>query len=360
MVARAELQSKLETVAPALADNDIVPGYTHFYFTGDSILANNERIAITVPLSDAGFEGLLPPILLSHVKTNPLAAEAKITPNGNGALMKIGNTEIKMHVQPADHYRFKMPNKPRASEGKLDNDCGLYSAIQDCMPSISSYATVPDQLGITMLQDGRDLRLFATNRSTISASSVRMNIGLRDRVILSTPFCEQMLRLNKLAPADNQRQLVIRNDHVLFAVGDILLFGKLVNPSNTPLDFVAVVKRHLPRNFPNCMAEMDEEGEQRARLKVALNYAASVTSVIGSETKTKIVASNNLLKFIAISERGEILDKMKVAKHPDVEINVNARLLVEGYDRYEKFLLTERCAIMSKGNSVYLVAAFDD
>ena len=112
--------------------------------------------------------------------------------------------------------------------------------------SISSYATVPDQLGVTVLSEGRDLRLFSTNRATITAARARIpDFKLQERVILSTDFCQQLLRLNKDAPADKTRQLAIRSDHALFVVDGTVLFGLLVAGDN-PLDFVSTVARHLP------------------------------------------------------------------------------------------------------------------
>ena len=219
---------------------------------------------------------------------------------------------------------------------------------------------MPDQLGVTVLSEGRDLRLFSTNRATITAARARIpDFKLQERVILSTDFCQQLLRLNKDAPADKTRQLAIRSDHALFVVDGTVLFGLLVAGDN-PLDFVSTVARHLPRGDPNGMAKMDDKGEQRKRLKIALEMATRVTSVAGNETKTRIVAHNNIIRITAKSDNAAIDDTVNVDKHPNVEIAVNARLVNSGYDRYDNFLITKDCLIMSRDQSIYLVAAFED
>ena len=69
-------------------------------------------------------------------------------------------------------------------------------AVRHCLQSISSYATVPDQLGVTLIPDKSGLVVCSTNRATISyARLVPSPLALKKRVILSTDFCEQMLRL---------------------------------------------------------------------------------------------------------------------------------------------------------------------
>ena len=358
-IERAELLAKLETVAPALADNAIVPAYTHIHFTGDHLLTTNERIAISAPCK-TDYRGVLPgKILIDELSIGAHGKKVTIKETNGVAKITFGRTKLDLPVLPAENFRFVMPPRPRAGDGKIASDHPFFQGVEDCLQSISSYATVPDQLGITMLMDGRDIRMFATNRATITAAKVRIPDFVMPRVILATDFCQQMLKLNKDAPVEKTRQLVIRADHALFTVNGIVLFGRLV-ASDNPLDFVATLARHLPQGYPNGMAKMDERGEQRKRLQIALEMATGITNVVGKETKTRIIAQNDVLRFMAKSDRGVLDDTVNLDKHPNVEIAVNAKLVSDGYGRYENFLITKDCIIMSRDPSIYLVAAFED
>src|SRR4029077_13163054 len=105
---------------------------------------------------------------------------------------------------------------------------------------------------------------------------------IRRRAILSTPFSEQMLALAKTAKV---LRLEIYSNHALLAADDTLLWGRLIAQSDTPLDFVGVVEheQHLPKNFATASIPIPKG------LPAVLKHAASVTSIIGSETKTKII-----------------------------------------------------------------------
>lgn len=51
MIPRKHLLKKLELLEPALADNELDPTLMHYWFTGERVIARNERIAISTPLA---------------------------------------------------------------------------------------------------------------------------------------------------------------------------------------------------------------------------------------------------------------------------------------------------------------------
>jgi hypothetical protein len=360
ITARRALLQKLRTVAPALASNGIVPGYTHFLFTGDSIVACNERIAIGVP-QPGDYQGLVPPLLM-QVLAGSTAPAVRIEADGEGvALVTLGDSVTKLPTCP-EGYRFEMPREmPRQHV-----PAAFLHGVAHCIHSVSAYATVPEQLGVTLIKDRQDLRLFSTNRSTISTARVRWaELKLEKRVILSTAFCEQVLTLAKTAktlrfdvyPAPSRRPpagAIAFAGHALFAADDAVLYGKVIPQSDTPMDFVGVVKQHVPTDFARKSIAIPKG------LPALVKRAAHLTSVIGSETKTTIVIENGMATVEALSERGHLCDRLAMRDHPDVEINVNARLLMEGlWAGPDRVLFTHRCAILARGSHHFLVAAFD-
>lgn len=196
----------------------------------------------------------------------------------------------------------------------------------------------------------------STNRATISyARLVPSPLALKKRVILSSDFCEQMLRL--ATSARTLRLAVKKEDeygYALFSADDVLLFGRLVF-SDEPLDFVGMVKRHVPREYRSQSIAIPKA------LHAVVKCCTRVTNVIGSETRTAISLRDGIATFTAKSDRGIVTDSSTTMPgHPDAKLDVNACLLLTGLAWAQRILFTPDCAIMSAGQQFYLCAAFEE
>jgi hypothetical protein len=347
ITSRKALLGKLRTLEPAVAEMAIVPGYTHFLFTGDRIVAHNERIAMSVR-QPSDFVGLIPAgrlLDLLAVSTSPAVG---IKEAGSAAVqVRLGESAIRLPMKWVGCWRrFYMPEiMPQHRV-----PAAFLHGVEHCLLSINSYASVPDQLGITLIQDGRDIRLFST-RCTISTARLPPPFRLNERVILSTEFCEQMLVLAKSAKT---LRFEVVADHALFTADDTLLWGRLIELSPTPLDFVGVIKR-MPKDFDSKAIRIPRE------LRAVLKRLARVTCIAGNETGTRVVIKDGVATFTALSERGRVIDKIKLPRHPDVKMNINARLLLDGYKAApDRILFMPECAILARGEHYFLVATFDD
>jgi hypothetical protein len=121
-----------------------------------------------------------------------------------------------------------------------------------------------------------------------------------------------------------------------------------------PLDFVATVGRHLPKDFRSKCVPIPQALHQ------VVQRCAGVTNVVGNETKTKITVKGGTATFAAKSDRGELTARVPLPGHRNAKIAVNAALLVTGPAWAERFLVTRDAVIMSRGEQFYLCAAFED
>jgi hypothetical protein len=110
---RKTLLRKLRLLAPAVAENAIVPAYTHVCFTGGRLLATNKRIAISVPLV-SDFTGLIPARSLAGFleASSAIAVELKCKSEGK-ALVTVGDAALELPMQPRENFRFEMPPQVR-------------------------------------------------------------------------------------------------------------------------------------------------------------------------------------------------------------------------------------------------------
>ena len=340
---RLELQTKLQTVAPALADNDLVPVLTHYLFTGKRLLAYNDRIALSVPL-DLDFKGTVEgKLMLDYVTMCTHAKTATLGADNGRARLALGKSQFRLETKPADAFTFAMPAMPKPSEGVLNADA-FFPALDNCLFSTASSATVNEQLGVTFIPNGSKVRMFATDLKSLSYAQLPLpQLGLKEKAIVPTEFCRQMLALK-----DAQRkQLVMRSDHALFIADDTVLFGRVLRSDTNQINFDRALKNSLPANFPNGMAKMDERGRQHDRLKTTFAMAARLYDIKGNVVNTTITVRDNIVRMEALSPRGDARDQIKLDFHPAVEAKVNASLVKAGYDRYKRIQITDRCTLLA-------------
>lgn len=355
-IMRSDLLQKLQTISPALCEHDLVPVLQHFAFTGKQVLAYNERIAMAVPL-DTEFKGAVPgKLLLSAVTVGSHADEAKLRDEQGRFRLDIGALRIKLPTMPLAEFTdlFTMPPKPRAGEGITLTDNKLLDALEDCLLSVGGSAVMPDQLGVTVIPDGRTLELFSTNNITLSYAKVKLeqNNEFKERIIIPTEFCEQVIKFKDAG----RKQLLLKSKSVLFAADNVLVLGRLIT-SQENRDFKGALERWVPRNIGNGVVNFNED--QWQRLKIAVEAAVLVTNIKGNEAKTLVDVADNKLSFSSQSERGVVLDQVKAAKHPNAKMALNAELLRQGLGRYQQLLISPRCAILSKGpDNLYVVASY--
>ena len=315
------------------------------------------------------------------------AAELRVV--GDHAELKLGDATFKLPMLPAEEFTdlFQMPPMPRQT---MRMPATFFDAIQHCLLAVSDYATIPDQLGVTLMADGCQVRLFATDVTTLSYARVELpdkcviqpnapgfsltktvvdearvtGEALRKRrrrkkkklvrtglhPILPTEFCQQML---KLAAQAQTARLALHRDYVVFLADDVILYGRLLK-STEPLDFKAALRRHLPQDFAARAIPMPSQ------LGSLLKRAACLADIKGNESRTKISVKDGIAKFHTQSDRGVLDDTLAFPGHPDVQISTNAALLLRACAAHDKrILITEGCVIVADatGDQLYLLAS---
>jgi len=351
---RTELEATLKLVAPALSDRELIPVLTHFWFRGDRVMAFNDQIAIETGLK-TNFTGAVPGRLLLEFLGMSKAAKASFTLTDDNLEVKLSRAKMTLKTLPIEEFIFKIPKHDK--EGGIKGSDKFVPAIECCMQSISNDTSIPDQLGMTIVPNGKDLYMYATDNHTLSHAKVRVETTLPGRVILSKPFCEQLVELTK---NKEPFRLIVQEDCALAVIdgGRTHLFGRLIDSSH-PLDFDEILDQHLAEGAKKKMVMMPKS------LKQVLQRALLITDTKMEETKSLITMKKGQMIVHSKSALGELEDKVYdekdwMVKHPDVSVRLNPRLLKVGHELYEKLLVTDSCAVMTKGDMVYLVSASSD
>lgn len=350
---RKEFLGKLEVVAPALSANELLPILTHYWLTGKTLMAFNDQIAISVPC-ETEITGAIPGQVLLALVKNSRATNAELTHEGDNLLVKLAAAKIKLAHMSADNFVFDMPKvKGPEYDIKVKDKQAFRDALEVCMLSVGRDTAVTDQLGITLLLDksGKRLSAYATDNATIAHATIDLGSGAAppDRVILPAAFVEQMLALDKGAKATH---LQINDDSAMFKADEVTLFGRLI-VSTSPIDFDDIVSRHFPPASRKLAMRMP------TKLKLMLQRAVIITDSMTDQAATLVTCDGERMKFVSRTDRGEITETVLMEGHPEVKVRLGPKLLRSGYAaKFENMLVTEKCAVMTKGNAFYMVSAF--
>lgn len=349
LLPRKELLDKLEVVSPALSTNELLPVLTHYWLTGETLMAFNDQIAIEVPCH-SDVVGAVPGVLLSLVK-NSKAREAELTHTNDNFLVRLASTRIKLAHLSKDNFVFNMPKKGKHVLIVKDRKA-FFEALGVCMLSVGTDTAVTDQLGVTLLADGKSaLMAFATDNASIAHARIELASGsaaLKQRVILSSQFVKQVLALG---PSAKNIHLEINDDYALFEVPGVRVFGRLI-VSTSPIDFDDIVKRHFPAEARKQLVQIP------SKLKLMLDRAVIITDSMTDQAATTVTCDGEVMKFVSRTGRGEVVETVQLPGHPSVKVRLEPKLLRVGYGKFDDMIVTERCAVMVRGDSFYMVSAF--
>jgi hypothetical protein len=369
MISRKRLLRKLRTVMPAVATHDLVPQWMGVLFTGQQLVAFNDRIGLSTPLHTS-YRGCIPAVKLVNMLKTSRAATVELQPYGEEQVeLKLGTARVQLWnaahgyvrcdpdtnevIGPAqvDGFLFEMP--PAPTENLIDGVTEQFlRAVACCLQTVSEHAVKIDQLGVTLIPDGRQLKLFSTNLIAMTHCSVEMTGQLRRRVLLWHGFCREMLRLAKQA---HTVRLAVGEDHALFLADDTLLFGRLIkSDKHKPLDFEGVLRRDMPNGARGKMVVIP-----KPELGQALQRATRICDISGNEVKSKIKVRDGVMQLASASNRGQALDSVRLPGHPDIdEVKVEAAYLLDVYPRAEKILLREHSVLMGNADALHVIAAY--
>lgn len=353
---RQDLIDKLSLLQPALATNNFLQILTHFWFDGETAVAYNDRIGITVMFKDVkpGFKGCVPGNTLLGLLRSSTAADVMLTEDDGWFVIKTKVIDAKLAMIPIKEAKDVWDiRKLRGDHKSLGIPANvLIPALVRCLCSTTDDTSTPDQLGVTFIPNGDDtISLYATDNNTLTR--VIIDGELDERVIVSAEFCRQVVALvdrNSKKPVD----LRITSTYALLTTDKAVLYGKLIE-SEKPVPFENQFKHHFPNNLrgslvgiPKFMAAALErslvmaaagEGEARMTIECKSNRFKCVTSaVVGQDTIGTITDSIDL-------------------KHPDVKASLRPKDVKSGMEFYTKMLVTSECLVMcDDANGTFLVA----
>lgn len=349
---REDVLDRINIVAPALSDQALIPILTHVWFTGSQVMAFNDTIAIATPFKTE-FSAAVPNTLIDLLKSSK-AKDIDFDYKDDKLHVKAASSRFKLPTFPKTNFIFAMPKADSQPwPEKQFNE--FLDGLEAVMRSVGKDAAVVEQLGVTVMIDGNTVDLFATNSVTISHAVVALPKQKKRRVILPTEFCKQLLAIGRKGA--KAVTIDLADKHIVVKLDQTTLFGRLLE-TETPLDFMGVCQRV----YPGFLNSNKGAVAVPTKLEGALDRACIIAQSKASNpnpTKTKIIISADKLTLTTESDHGVVTDTIALAeKHAVLGIAANPNWLSVGMVGAEKMLFNDKCCVMIKGETEFLVSCY--
>lgn len=334
-----DLMERLNIVAPALSSVDLIPILTHLWFTGEHVLAYNDKIGISTPLKTE-FAGAVPGKTMIDLLSVSRVKDVTLTEENDNLVIKAAQSRFKLPLLPPKSFVFDMPSPPK-SDGKI---AGSYkeiflASIEHCMRSISTDTAAPEKLGLTVVVADRHIKFYSTTGQTLSYAGFDCkDAGKGGRFTLPEQFCAVLLDQTK--GDDPTYSIWVASDHALVKTANATLFGRLVEFDGEPLNYERVLAANTK--------DMGDMIELPKRMKLIADRACIIA---GKEGATQVSCAKGVLRFLTESANGEVVDTLKTDGHLDVSMRFVPRHIQKVCDDFDSFVVTSRGIVMSRSDS---------
>lgn len=364
---RKDVLSALARTNAGLAEADLIPILTHYWFTGEEVMTYNDQLAVSVHMPTK-FVGSAPGDVLYSVLSKADSETVTLGTNENYLQIKFdkGKSSVKLPSYGPKEFLFEIP-EPIDDEDywlKVKND-ELIAAILVCMQSLGSHVSQPERRGITLTLHGKNrLYLYSTDGRTISRAEIEFegNLPFSDDVILPESFCKQMLEyeVNEI----DRLEINEEEGYALLVVGSedecvkSRVFGRLMSDPNPP-DFHRIFDLHLPDDIENDMMPFPKKLEAALeRSLIIVAKAAEYKSILTVDRKRE----GNVMKIHTESNFGEVVDRFNVDKKvPKVRARIDLKAMAltqkTASDIFDQMYVDTEVVILAKAGRMFHMIA---
>lgn len=343
---RVAMLAAINCVKPALAAKDLVEELTHCWFDGETVTAYNDAdLGIQAPFKSPFKGGIRGSILLGLLH-NSRAKEVELEPQGEGQmLLKAARARVKLAVLDEGRSVWQFPEMNAKKAFPIGED--FIEALKAVLVSVGNDTSIPEKLGVTLIQDD-DLFLFTTDSRSIARASIKAptKLALKGRVILPTAFCGQLLKICADGGSLELREdcAIARNEAGVHVYARLVEVGK-------PLDFPGVFGKHM--KFPKAA-----RFEVPPLLGIALERALVLLDGATGETVTMHACEGTLRLEASHPGHGELKDSIKIPETvPEVVIKIDPDLIKRALPLSTHIVLCEESVYLTGDGSFSYLAA---
>jgi DNA polymerase III sliding clamp (beta) subunit (PCNA family) len=339
---RRELLQTLELVAPALAQENLMPMFQNFCFKRGVVIAYRDSIGVIAP-STVDYEFAVHGKTLIELLRATAVKDVEIELQNECVLVKAGRSKIKLPFSPASEYLFEEPEQEKW-ELMLDIDKYFLKGMELCLSGTSNNNTMPALMGIS-IAGGKDTYLYSCDGDSISRYRLDQADTAGIQYIMPNAFCEALLKVTTKT-GHHFGQLYVNGQWVVAELSNAYrIFGRIIdNPE--PLKFEAEIAKTVKEQpvyvgIPNTLTN-------------ALNRAQIIGSAENKATDVHI--ENGKITLTTETHMGVVRDIITLkGGHQPIEVKVDAKLMSRAISVTDEFAIQENCTMYNYGEDFFLI-----
>jgi len=341
---RKELANCLELMKPALADSDIIPMFTNYYFEENTVKAYNDTLGISADLSekiksDGGF-GVKGSTLLGLLK-NSKAPDLTFDFDDEFVLVKAGRSKIKLPYMKDEEFIFSEaePDKTWPITLKINGD--VLNGIEACLITTSRDNSLPGIMGIT-ISSKKKLNFYSCDGDAITRYTIGKSKCKEAFFMMPNEFCDTLLKISHKTKCSSGTIYVNEEWACAVLKNGYKIYGRIIeNPD--PLDHEALLKRTI-KGTPEFVKKPKGIIEALARAMVVAD---------GSNTATQATVKGGKLVMVTDAQTGVVRDALRLTGHPDIEGLINAKAMHRSLNLCDKMAIMDNCTIYTNGENLF-------
>jgi DNA polymerase III sliding clamp (beta) subunit (PCNA family) len=330
---RAELLNKLELVGRALADNNLIPVFQCFCFTGTHVYANNDSLAIKTPcLTDHPF-AVNGKTLLGLLRASQSEEVTFKLGDEHEVLVKAGKSNFKLPYHTEDEFLFK---EPEDQWDLIIKNPSLATGLAACLQTASrDAATQPAFVGVWLKFGSTLYSCDGDALSRFELSSPPPGGSFAANYMMPNAFCESLLRI------EGSAELRLNPEWAKASLGEYEVFGRLIVNEN-PLDHEKLIEDTI------------KQTPVFAPVPEGLVHALDRARVVGDpESKpTQLTVEIGKLRLVTDTPLGVVKDVLPL-EHPDVTALAAAHLLQRSIAQCKEMAIMANCCVFRDGEILF-------
>jgi DNA polymerase III sliding clamp (beta) subunit (PCNA family) len=340
---REELLDTLDLVRPALSSKNLVPIYTTFCFTDETVFACNDIITIIAPFKSGIVAGVHGETLIGLL-SNSKAKNVTMDLSENSLLVKVGSSKINLPVFPEDDFLFNEADVDSDWMVSLNIDKNLLMGFECCLITSSQDLALPALMGVTLLSTGATCHLYSCDGDALSRFAVGKAKGkCSEHLTMPSEFCRAVLKITSKFKID-EGTLEVNKDWAKATLSNgYIIYGRTIYKKD-PLDYEAAIKKSVGKS-PQFFDAPSNLVDALARAAVIVNKETMETSLSISDGKIYLKTESSL---------GVVKDSVAFdGDHEDIDVLVNAASIQRALQVCNEISVREGCTIY-KNKDVFL------
>jgi DNA polymerase III sliding clamp (beta) subunit (PCNA family) len=341
-VNREELVNKLGIVGKALAGNNMIPVFTNFVFTEDSVSAYDGTVAIVGPCKVTDSFAVHGTTLLGLL-SNSLGEVAELKLKEGTLTVKVGRSTFKLPTMDKDQFLFEAPTG-KWDERILIND-EFAMGLQGCLSTVSKDQSMMALTAVRLTLDSTDPVLYSCDGDAITKYWITDgSLSTGADYLLPGYFCEQLVRVMKDTKAEKGTLFITSEWAKAEFDSGYTVYGRMVE-GNNPLNHEELLNE--------TMKEVPEYVEIPAELDAALTRARILADKTSAPTKLEV--KGNKLTLTTNTPSGDAVDTLNYVGS-GVTAHVNPGHIQRALGNCREICIMDNCVVFSKDKLIQLIS----